>query len=176
MKSPVVCLGAERQPSDARDADGCEPCLHRSRARRAEDVVRSLRCPRGIHRGRVLTDNDMGTVPIQFFFRHLAVARRQGFVRTLWPARVPAVSARTHLAGRPRHVLTPCLFRRSRGCPSDTISNDKTGPHHLRPPRTSRAHVALTEPLARSISSPDRPHSSAHTCHPHRAAPARVIS
>jgi len=87
---------------------------------------------------------------------HLAVARRQGFVRTLWPARVPAVSARTHLAGRPHHVLTPCLFRRSRGCPSDTISDDKTGPHHLRPPRTSRAHVALTEPLARSISSPDR--------------------
>ena len=174
MKSPVVCLGAERQPSDARDADGCEPCLHRSRARRAEDVVRSLRCPRGIHRGRVLTDNDMGTVPIQFFppscggetaglCTHPAAGPGAGRVGTHPPHRTATP--------RPHPVSLPATTRLPKPPQHAPISNDKTPL-----PLAGAAHVALTEPLARSISSPDRPHSLAHTCHPHRAAPARVIS
>jgi len=81
-----------------------------------------------------------GDRPHPIFFRHLAVARRQGFVRTLRPAPVPAESARTHLTGRPRHVLTPCLFRRPRGCPSHRSthpSQTTKRPYHLRAPRTS---------------------------------------
>jgi len=64
VKNPVVCRS--RAPAERCRWLRALPTQEPSEEG-AEDVVRSLRYPRGIHRGRVLTDNDMGTVPIQFF-------------------------------------------------------------------------------------------------------------